>query len=238
MQMNNKVIKQLNIAKKGDLSAYFNYWDSKADEKNFQKFISMTNTFTRHIMHLDYYDALLKGHRIFMSDKDFLCITILAEETFYNYSELKPIILDLVDRVREVFEAYMHSRTDKSLSSAFLKDQVELEIARTFPVMWNPPVFDAQILTDVAKIRVLTVLADQDVYTLEEIDKHLHFGPETLKERLINLTKIGLIQSERMVSEKGLSMGYAISEMGKLVLDSLDTGFPGLWVQDSSKSLS
>jgi hypothetical protein len=121
------------------------------------------------------------------------------------------------------------SRLRASNELDFLKSEIEMEITRTFPSCHvNSEAFGLNPI-DIPKLRILTNLWDQGLHTFAKIAKDLGMPNFVVKEQLSLLEASNFITTE-MVQFAGKQIRtYYISELGKLVLDRIESGFPGLW---------
>lgn len=231
MQLLGEMIKQVTIFKKSGVCLLnLDYWSARLDEHLFSSLLSAINSFSAETLGLELCEITTQEHHVFLSRTKDLIIAVVADESVCKDPETKASIHSLVDRIRQILESIDHSWYRKDLKvPEWLQKRIKQEIAQAIPTPWSPFASDEQFLSDVAKIRILTHLSDQKKYTIEEIGKRLHLGRPILKEKLSTLDQEGFITAEQIPFGRKTYQKYAISEMGKLTLDNLETKFPGLW---------
>ena len=245
--INSKIIKQVTIVdKRGVCTLNLAYWEPNVDRFFYNKLLALINCYIEAERGLEHYEMCLKEHWMFVSKNESSLITVVIGAMQQNHSELRPKVLDFIRNIQELIECCHNGgatpvRTTGFLAlKTFLQEQIELEITRNFSTPWDHPFFDEQFVADVAKIRILTILVDQCAYTLKEINEQLHLGFKIITERLDYLIRTEFVRKDiKFFKEKGYraySYTYSITEIGKFALDSLDSGFPGLWFQELALS--
>jgi len=241
--INSKIIKQVTIVdKSGVCTLNLAYWEPNIDRIFFNKLLMLINCYLESERGLDHYEMCLKTYWMFVRNNESSLITVIIEATRKNNSDLRSKMSDFITNIQELIDhchnGYLTPVRMNGIPAlkAFLQEQIEMEIIRIFSTPWDHPFIDEQFVTDVAKIRILTVLADQRIYTLNEINEQLHLGVEIITERLNYLIKTKFVRKNINFSEKKeyrtYSYIYSITEIGKFALDSLDSGFPGMWFQE------
>ena len=231
MQRTGEAIKQVTIFKKNGICVLnLDHWGARLNGQLFSSLLSAINTFSVEALGLELCEISTQEHHVFLRRTEDLIIAVVAEEPACEAPETKSSILSLVESICQILESFDHSWTRKDPKTPErLHKKIKLEIARTFPTSWSPFTPDEQFLRDIAKIRILAHLSDQKKHTLTEIGKQLHLTRSIIKEKLSALDQDGFITVEKIPFGRRTRRKYAISEMGKLALDGLETRFPGLW---------
>ena len=225
------MIKQVTIFKKsGACLLNLDYWGARLDEHLFSNLLSAINSFSAEALGLELCELTTQEHHMFLSRTKDLIIAVVADESVCEDPETKASIHSLVDRIRQILESIDPSWSRKDLKvPEWLQKKIKREISESVPTPWSPFTPDEQFLSDVAKIRILTHLLDQKSHSITELGKRLHLNHPILKEKLSALDQDGFITIGQSPFGRRIRRKYAISEMGKLTLDNLETKFPGLW---------
>lgn len=225
------MINQVTIfTKSGVCLLNLDYWGANLDEYLFSILLSAINSFSTEALGLEMSELSTQEHHVFLSRTEDLIIAVVAEKVGCEAPETMASIHFLVEKIRQILEAVDPSWFRKALKvPEWLQKKITQEIARIVPTPWSPFTPNEQFISDVTKIRILTHLSDQKSHTIMEMGKRLHLDRPILKEKLSVLDQKGFITAKQMPFGWKKSRKYAISEMGKLTLDNLETRFPGLW---------
>lgn len=204
-------------------------------EDMFSSLLSAICGFSEEALGLELSEIAAKQKRIFLTATNRLVISIVVNEARKpDYVQIKAQIRRLMTRILEL----VVDRMDESGGLYFMEDldvlgflryEIELEIVRTFPSCHlNSEALGLNPI-DIPKLRILTYLWDQGMYTFAKIAKDLGMPNYVVKEQL-NLLEKGSFVTTEIVRFGGKHIRtYLISELGKLVLDRIESGFPGLW---------
>lgn len=231
MQMIGEGIKQVTVFKKsGPCVLNLDYWGARLNEQLFSSLLSAINSFSLEALGLELCEISTQEYHVFLSRTKDLIIAVVVEESACDDPKIKSSILSLVERICQILESIDHShpRTNPQLPE-WLHKKIQLEIAQVFPTFWNPFTLNEQFLSEISQIRILTHLSDQKKHTMTEIKKRVYLTRPIIKKKLFELDQEGLITIEKIPFGRRERIKYIISEMGKLILDNLETRFPGLW---------
>ncbi len=201
-------------------------------------FLSAIDIFSREALGFDLQEISAENLRIFLNRTESIIIALIVDDSILETSNLRQKIKELTESIRSSIEPVasmigeeLHIRENPKTKS-FLRKQIEQEIVRIFPDLWRQIAIEDQLLANIAQIRILTFLSDQQESTMYRLGKYLQYNHRTLKENLIELIGKNLTLNKKIRRKGRKIQVYAISEMGKLVLDDLDSGFSGIWMQD------
>ena len=192
--------------------------------------------FSLEALGLELAEIATKQNRMFLAGtKQLIVAIVVQEDVMTEFRRIKPQIRCLMARILELVSTlevyYGDIRPAKNHDElGFLRYEIETEIARIFPSSHLNSAEFGLDPADLPKLRILTYLWDQDTYTLAKIAKDLRMPRSKVEENLLVLAEGGFIINERVRSKRRTFRAYHISELGKLILDRIEVGFPGLWL--------
>ena len=204
-------------------------------EDMFSSLLSAICGFSQEALGLEISEIATKEKRIFLAGTTHLLVAIMVkDEAMADYMRIQKQIHRLMERILELVSTLEDNSGEiyllgESNEYGFLRYEIEMEIARIFPSSH----LDSEELgldpVDLPKLRILTYLWDQGTYTLAKIGKDLNMPSFVVEENLSLLEGGGFIIIEKVRFGRRNRRTYRISELGKLVLDRIEIGFPGLW---------
>jgi hypothetical protein len=230
-------IQQVTLFKKsGNCILNLDYRGTGLSEDLFSGLLSAIDSFSQECLGLELCELATTNSRVFLNRIDDLILAVVTEGSDHTYLDLRPRVLSFMDRFGRVL-----STVDTWSSQAYpqedlevlvwLREMVEEELARAFSIGWMGISFDEAFLLDIGGIRILTHLSDQQTHTRYGINKKLGLSRSLIDTKLCKFAEEGFVMIEEVTSGKNVVKRYVISELGKLVLDNLETKFPGLWFQ-------
>ena len=184
---------------------------------------------------LELSEIAAKDRRIFLARVNKLGIAIIVkEELRTDYLHIKTQIRCLMNRITDLVSEIEVIRNpieenEEQLELGFLRYEIEMAIAQTFPSSHVNSDNYGIDLKDIYTLRILTCLGAQDEFTKAKMTKQLDIPQNKVEERLSWLEGSGFVSAETVQFGQRNLKAYHISELGKLVLDHLEVGFPGIW---------
>ncbi|MFX0197718.1 MAG: hypothetical protein ACFFCW_16480 [Candidatus Hodarchaeota archaeon] len=231
MQLIDNALKQVTVFRKsGTCVLNLDYWDHRVNEELFSSLLSAINTFSTVALGLELCEISTQEHRLFLSRTDHLIVALVVDESVCKDLKIKSNILSLLERICMILETIDQLWTQKDPNALeLLKKKIKVEIAKIFPTSWIRFTSDEQFLNDIIQIRILTHLSDQNKHSMTGIGKQLCLTNTNIKDKLSILNQEGFVNIENVAFGRNIRKKYAITEMGKLALNELETRFPGLW---------
>lgn len=222
--------------KSGNCILNLDYRGSGLSEDLFSGLLSAIDSFSQECLGLELCELATSNSRVFLNRIDDLILAVVTEGSDHTYLNLRPRVLSFMERFGRVL-----STADKLSSQAnaqegleiqvWLRERVEEELARAFSIGWMGISFDEAFILDIGGIRILTHLSDQQMHTRYGLNKFLGLSRSVIETKLDTFVEEGFVMVDEVSSGKNVVKRYVISELGKLVLDNLETQFPGLWFQ-------
>ncbi|MFQ6123787.1 MAG: MarR family transcriptional regulator [Candidatus Heimdallarchaeota archaeon] len=214
--------------------------DTGLSQDLFSGLLSALDTFSLEALGLELCELITHNLRVFLNRTDSMILAVVTKGSAGAILEFKPRVFALMERIcrfLKLVEARLlpsQVRRNREVLE-WLRTKIEQEITRGFPVSaWiDFHTLDEQFLLDIATIRVLTYLSDQEGHTRYELSKQFGLSRSRIEAKLDFLRRKGLIMVEpRLIGTKEVKQ-YTISELGKFATDNLETHFPGLWFQSA-----
>jgi len=208
---------------------------ANVQEDMFSSVLSALCGFSQEVLGLELTEIGVSQKRLFLAGTQQVIVAIVVnEQTNSDYVQVKTKthalmrqILDLVVERVEIVGNIGRLRVSNELE--FLKSEIEMEITRIFPSCHVDSEAFGLNPIDIPKLRILTHLWDQGLHTFAKIAKDLRMPNFLVKEQLSLLETCKFITTEMVQFGGNQIRTYHISELGKLVLDRIELGFPGLW---------
>lgn len=202
----------------------------------FSNLLTALDCFSLEALGLELCEISTQNRRVFLSRTNGIIIAVVTEESASGYLELKSRMFSLMEGIHKLL-APIGGLSDSwvRLNSevlGWLHEKI-VELTQTARSAWNPLTPDEQFPFDTVGIRILTFLADQAKHTRYELGKQFGFPRSQIENTLSALEQEGFTTVEMIRTGRRTVRKYAISELGKLTLDALET-FPGLWFQNST----
>lgn len=184
---------------------------------------------------LELSEIAAKDRRIFLTRVNKLGVAIIVkEELLTDYLHIKAQIRSLMNRIIDLVSEIevIHNpieENEEQRELGFLRYEIEMAIAQTFPSSRVNSDDYGIDLKDISTLRILNCLGAQDEYTQAKMTKQLDLPQYKVEERLSWLVGSGFVSAETVRFGRSNLKAYHISELGKLVLDHLEVGFPGIW---------
>ncbi|MFQ6125639.1 MAG: MarR family transcriptional regulator [Candidatus Heimdallarchaeota archaeon] len=218
----------------------FGHSDTGLSQDLFSGLLSALNAFSMEALGLELCELIAQNLRVFLNRTDSMILAVVTKGSVGAAVEFKPRVFALMERICRLLKLV----EDQILQSQvrgnrevleWLRTKIEQEVTRGFPVSaWiDFHTLNEQLVLDIATVRILTYLSDQEGHTRYELRKQFGLSRPRLEAKLDFLRRKGLIMVEpRLVGTREVKQ-YTISELGKFATDNLETHFSGLWFQSS-----
>jgi len=222
--------------KSGNCILNLDYRGTGLSEDLFSGLLSAIDSFSQECLGLELCELATKNCRVFLNRIDDLILAVVTEGSDHTYLDLRPRVLSFMERFGRVLSTVetrpSHFKAPEDLELlAWLREKVEEELDRAFSVYWMEVSIDEAFLLDIDGIRILTHFSDQQTHTRYGVNKNLGLSRSLIEAKLSEFAEEGFVIVNEVTSGKNVIKRYVISELGKLVLNNLETRFPGLWFQ-------